>query len=694
MPEKTPAEHLATPVQFLKGVGPQRAEQLTRMKLHTARDILFGFPRDYQDMNEMVPIDQLEADKLVGVCGTVEEIDMRNTGPGRSMLGVLIRQDNHYLRGLWFNQPYMLKRFTRGQRVVFSGKASQKGGRWEMTHPQVEMLAADQAPPSARVLPVYGLTEGISQYHMRRIVSGVVQSHAQYLDEVFPTAYLEEHGLFGIRQAVEQIHEPDNRDRLDEARYRFVYQELLVLQLALAIRKSLLTRDCRSTPLEVDAQVDARVRRLLPFKLTAGQERAVEEIAADMAQGFPMNRLLQGDVGSGKTVVAVYAMMLAIARGQQAALMAPTEVLAQQHFGTLEKILSESRVRLGLLTGSLSAGDRRDLIAKIEAGEIDILVGTQAIVQSGVEFASLGLVVIDEQHKFGVQQRATLRKAGLDPHYLVMTATPIPRTIAMTLFGDLDTSTIKDRPPGRQEVHTYVAGEGQRASWWEFFRKKLHEGRQGFVITPLVEDSGEDGITGVESAFENLANGELEQFRLDLVHGRMPAAEKQEAMDAFRRGDTQVLVATSVVEVGVDVPNATVMTIENAQSFGLAQLHQLRGRVGRGQFGGFVCAFADLEKPNAEKRLQAFSESSDGFHLAEVDLQLRGPGELLGTRQHGLPPLRMADLLDDSAVAETARADAIELVQDMEQLRSEDWRGLMKMVQIRYGKTLELGDVG
>ncbi len=692
--EKTPAEQLTTPVQFLKGAGPKRGPLLEKLGLRIARDLLFFFPRDYQDMSEMRCVDDFEEDIPLSVCGTVEEIEMRNTGVGRSMLGVLIRQDRDYLRAVWFNQPFMQRKFFQGQRVLLSGTARLNGMRWEMTHPQVQMLNDEEQPPVGRILPIYALTEGLKQSHLRRVVQNVVEQCLEAVDEVFPEDYLREHRLWPIRQALPQIHAPVDKPSLEAARRRFIYQELLVLQIALALRKRQLTTQRRAPALAATAQIDSRILRLFPFELTADQKQAMSEIAADMQRDWPMNRLLQGDVGSGKTIVAVYAMLLAVAHGHQAALMAPTEVLARQHARTLTTSLSESRVRIGLLTGSLTAAQRRDTLAAIRAGEVDLIVGTQAIVQEGVEFTNLGLVVIDEQHKFGVRQRATLKQAGLDPHYLVMTATPIPRTISMTLFGDLDVSTLSHSPPGRQPVHTYLGDDEKRESWWEFFRKKLREGRQGFVVTPLVEESETKQTASVQAAFEQLANGELAEFRLDLIHGRLSAAEKDNAMEAFRRGDIQVLVTTSVVEVGIDIPNATVMTIEGGHWFGLAQLHQLRGRISRGTHPGYLCVFSEAATDEARQRLQAFAGTSDGFELAEIDFHLRGPGDLFGTRQHGLPPLRIADLNRDMEILDEARRDAQALIAEDPDLSDEKFSRLRRMVVARYGKALDLVDVG
>jgi ATP-dependent DNA helicase RecG len=697
-PQKSPSEQLATPVQFLKGVGPQRAELLAKLDLHYAADLLFFFPRAYQDMSELRDIDQLEEKRLSSVVGVIEEVDLRNIGPGKSMLGMLLKQGTRYLRCVWFNQPWMRDKLAIDRRVLVSGEPKLEGLRWEMVHPRVELLADDEDAPAGRILPVYSLTEGINQSQMRRIVSGVVESHAGLVDDVFPDEFLDAHQLWPIRAALPQIHAPNDEASLQQAQRRFIYQELLVLQLALAIRKWRLSHQRQAPPLPTSSKIDARITRLFPFTLTAGQRQAIDEVTADMARPFPMNRLLQGDVGSGKTVVAMYAMLLAVAHGYQAALMAPTEILARQHLQTLSTALAASKVRLALLTGSLTPAERRETLDKIASGDVDVVIGTQAVThavaQSGVEFKKLGLVVIDEQHKFGVRQRAALKKAGVDPHYLVMTATPIPRTVGMTLFGDLDVSTLRESPPGRQSVHTYLASDEQRMRWWHFFRQKLDEGQQGYVIAPLVEEAEAVEAANVQATFETLKSGELQNYRVGMLHGRMTPADKESTMKAFRSGRTQVLVATSVVEVGVDVPNATLMTIEGGERFGLAQLHQLRGRISRGAHPGYLCVFASPASDEAQERLDAFTKTSDGFELAELDFRLRGPGDLFGTRQHGLPPLRVADLRRDVAVVEEARRDAQSLIESDPELANPALARLRRMVFHRYGEALDLGDVG
>jgi ATP-dependent DNA helicase RecG len=692
---RTPTELLATPVEFVRGVGPQRGELLTKLGIHTAADLLFFFPRDYQDLTDRRAVRQLEEDRLQTVRGEVVEVDASSSGFGKSRVGVLVSDGEDYLRAIWFNQPFMREKFRQGQHVLMSAKPRYRGGRWEMAHPRVTWLHGPEDQPEMRLLPLYPLTEGLAQYHVRRAVSEAVAKFGPVLDEVFSERLLAEYDLMPLAQALPAIHQPADAEELVRARRRFVFQELFVLQLAVVARRWQQQVGFRAPELAVTADVDARIRRLFPFELTAGQQAAIRDVAADMGRDVPMNRLLQGDVGSGKTVVAVYAMLLCVARGHQAALMAPTEILARQHAETLAELLRASRVRHLLLTGGLTAKQREQSLADIAAGNIDLVIGTQAIIQEDVRFARLGLVVIDEQHKFGVRQRAALRQGERSPHYLVMTATPIPRTVSMTLFGDLDVTTLRDMPPGRQPVKTYVVEPGAQQRWWHFVRDKLRQGRQAYVVAPLVDESENVAAASVAEAFERLTNGELAAFRVGVIHGRMTPAEKEQAMADFRTGHTQVLVSTTVIEVGVDVPNACVMVIDSAERFGLAQLHQLRGRIGRGSFPAFCAVLVEEElSDQARERLDAFAGTTDGFELAEMDFEQRGPGDLFGTQQHGLPPLRIADLRQDRAVLEEARGKAAELFALDPGLKHPDHARLRRQMLARYGQALELGDVG
>ncbi len=468
-------EILATPLVDVASIRPPQAALLARLGLRSVRDLLFNFPRDYEDLSDLRSVDQLEADVLQTVRGTVEEVESRSTGFGKSRVGVLINDRGLLLRATWFNQPFMREKFEIGQRVQLSAKPKMRGGRWEMTHPHVTWLGDELADPgqqaSTRDLqPVYSLTEGLSQYHMRRIASEVIPKFADVPSEVFSGELRGEYQLMPIAEALRMIHAPDDAASLAEARRRFIFQELFVLQLALAARRHQQRVNFRAPELAATAQIDARITRILPYDLTPGQRAAIDQIGADMAATAPMNRLLQGDVGSGKTLVAVYALLVCVAHGHQAALMAPTEILARQHAHTLEKILKQSRVRYRLLVGGLKPSERETVLAEMAAGDVDLVIGTHALLEEKVQFNSLGLVVIDEQHKFGVEQRAALRRGDRSPHYLVMTATPIPRTMSMTQFGDLDVSTVRDMPPGRQPVTSYVVGPGERERWWHFVR--------------------------------------------------------------------------------------------------------------------------------------------------------------------------------------------------------------------------------
>ncbi|MEK6249460.1 MAG: ATP-dependent DNA helicase RecG, partial [Planctomycetales bacterium] len=562
------------------------------------------------------------------------------------------------LRAVWFNQPFMEKRFYPGQYVLISGKAKLRGMRWEMTHPNVQTLEQESDDADGRLLPVYPLTEGVKQGQVRRVVASALEMCLEDVEEVFAPEYLEEHALLPIQDALKQIHMPSDKAGLEKGRYRLIYQELFMLQLGLGLRKNYCRQLSAAPALVATAKIDARIRRRFPFELTSGQSAAIADITEDLANTCPMNRLLQGDVGSRKTVIALYASLLAVAEGYQVAIMAPTEVLARQHARVLGRFLEASRVRTALLAGSLTETQRSAVLSEMAAGKVDVVIGTHALVQPNIEFLKLGLVVIDEQHKFGVRQRAVLKQSGLQPHYLIMTATPIPRTVTMALFGDLDVTTMRDFPPGRQLVQTYLASESERAKWWDFYRKKIKEGRQGYVIAPLIDESDHWEVASLSEAYEQLANGELEEFRLGMMHGRMSGKEKDAVMAEFHEGHIQVLVSTTVVEVGVDVPNATLMTIEGAERFGLAQLHQLRGRISRGMHPGYCSLFAEPTGEESQARLEAFVQTSDGFELAEVDFRLRGPGDLFGTRQHGLPPFRIADLVRDAEIVKLAQQDA------------------------------------
>ncbi len=625
-----------------------------------------------------------------------EVYDVTQSAHGnRHILNVVIEQpDGALLRGVWFNQPFMVNKFETGQTVQFRGKAAKRSSRWQMTHPTVIWIDDSQSIPTGQWLPVYSLTDGINQHQMRKIVAAAVEDCTELVAESFPEPLRQELEVCDIESAIKWIHQPRDEQQYERARNRLVFQELLVLQLALAIRRHRVQARSVAPPLELSPKIRARIIGRLPFELSESQQQVFQEISADMNRPFPMNRLLHGEVGSGKTMVAICAMMLAVAAGHQTALMAPTEILAQQHFQTLSRLLQNSRVSLALCTGSQKVSERRATHQRVAQGEIDIVIGTTAIVQSSLDFKQLGLVVIDEQHKFGVQQRARLKQSGFDPHYLVMTATPIPRSITMTLFGDLDISVLQRHQAAVNKTNTYLGTEDSREKWWQFFAEKLRQGRQGFVVAPLVRGADDTDVNSAEKLYESMVHGPLESFRVGLIHGQQTSEEKQSTMEKFTSGQLQVLIATGVIEVGIDVPNATVMTIESAERFGLSQLHQLRGRVGRGQHPGYVCAFATSQDPTEIDRLNAFAEIDNGFELAQADLRLRGPGNLFSTQQTGFPPLMIADLIRDEAILQQTQQQARAIIADDPDLADPALTRLRQLVLLRYGQALEISDVG
>ncbi|MFN6110769.1 MAG: ATP-dependent DNA helicase RecG [Planctomycetota bacterium] len=684
---------LLTPVDRLPGVGSPLARLLERLGLRTAADLLFNFPRRYEDYTELTELAHLEVGTTCSVVANIREVDQRVTVTGKHVQYVLLEQNRHYLRAIWFNLPYMEKRFQVGQLLHLRGTVKENGGRFEMLQPHYKVLEPGETGVEKKLLPVYPLTEGLKQWQLRKITERVIGDYAGLIEEALPEPVRQELALYPIREAIEQVHFPSTAATAEEARRRLVVQELLVLQLALAMRRYQHAQGQTALPLPLTGKIRDRILGRMPFELTEYQQQAFAEIAADMDRAIPMNRLLHGDVGSGKTAVALCAILLAVAHGAQAALMAPTEILARQHDRTIREILRNSRVRIALWTGSTA--HRQSLSEKIAAGEVDIVVGTQAIVQSELSFAKLGLVVIDEQHKFGVKQRSNLRQlSSTVPHYLVMTATPIPRTISMTVFGDLDVSALRRPERLRAPVHTYLGTDATREKWWDFVVKKLREGRQAYVIAPRVETDDEVAAASAERLYERLSNGPLAAFKLDLLHGRQSAEEKDAALRAFAAGQTQVLVATSVVEVGIDVPNATIMTIESAERFGLSQLHQLRGRVSRGVHPGFVCCFSTTDNPEDNDRLKAFRETNDGFELAEIDLRIRGPGNLFSTQQTGFPPLRIADLVRDAGLLQQIRELGTRIIAADPELQAEEHARLRQLVLTRYGQSLQLGNVG
>lgn len=680
--------------QFLKGVGPARLEMLRRLGLATVEDLLWHFPREYEDVSDVRPVSALTAGAMQTVQGEVVEIEGKQLPDGRTLVSVVLSDDGQCLEGVWFNQPYAAGRFRFGQRLAFSGKPQWRRDHWQMLNPRVRPLDVATGTEAQTLWPVYALTEGLRQDQLRPIIRRAVEQFAGHVVDILPPALRQQHGFVDVAQALHDIHIPARLAVAGAARRRFVYEDFLVLQVALALRRRELRDRQRAPALPVTRTIDAHIRRLFPFALTADQDRVIADICRDLAGQRPMQRLLQADVGAGKTAVAVYALLVAVANKYQTVLMAPTEVLAQQHWRTLDRYLERSRVRRLLLTGSIGGRARQEAHAGLRDGSIDLVVGTQALLQEDIRFAQLGLVVIDEQHKFGVNQRARVRRLGVDPHYLVMTATPIPRTVALTVFGDLDLSVIRELPPGRQPVRTRWMLPGQRESVYQRLREGLSQGRQAYVVCPLVSESASLDVRAAEQTFAELRSGPFAEFRVGLIHGGLVDTEKDAVMDRVHRHELDLLVSTTVIEVGVDVPDATMMVIEHAERFGLSQLHQLRGRISRGQLPGECYLFAEPATDEARQRIQVFVRTNDGFTLAERDAELRGLGEFFGTRQHGLGDLRFANVQKDRDVLTLARRDALTLVSADAGLRQPEHQLLRTRVLERYGQTLELAEIG
>jgi len=641
------------PVETLPGVGPRRAALLARIGVRSVGDLVRHFPTRYLDRRSITPLGSLRPGEPATVRGTVVRVRAYRSSRRRiPVVEATLEEGRRRVALVWFGQPWRAREFAPGDSVLAAGRVQEEGGRIAVDECEVVGPDAD----ASGLVPCYPSTEGLGARTLRALVSAALVE-AGPPAEVVPPALRERRSLFPAGEALRAVHRPSTPEEAEAGRRRFAYEEFLRLQTGLALRRREASRERAARLLRVDRTLDFRIRRLFPFRLTAAQERAVEAIRKDLAAGPPMRRLLQGDVGSGKTIVAAYALLAAVGHRAQAALMAPTEILAEQHAETLSRLLSRSKVRLALLTGASSGRARAALLGRIAAGEADLVVGTHAVAEEGVRFRDLALAVIDEQQKFGVLRRAALGEKGARPHVLVMTATPIPRTLALAAYGDLDLTVLEGRPPGRKEVTTlYVPPAGRREKL-DFIRRKLGEGRQAYFVCPLVDDSDRSALRSAAAMHAELSR-EFRGFEVALLHGRMRPEQKEVAMEAFRSGKARVLVSTLVVEVGVDVPNASIMVIEHCERYGLAQLHQLRGRIGRGPHASTCILFGERNE-----RVSAFVATNDGFRLAEEDLRLRGPGELLGTRQSGLAGLRAARLPGDAALLEQARDDAFGLVE-------------------------------
>ncbi len=664
-----------TEIQYIKGVGPKRAFLFAKLNIRTLEDLLYFIPFRYEDRAGIKKISHLEAGKIQTVEGEVMAVSLTET-PRRRMkiVDVALSDASGLLHALWFNQQYLKDVFKKGDRVMLSGpvKANYYGGfSIEMENPVYERVEADAAHVHMdRIVPVYHETKGMTSKQMRSLMKSVLARYADQIPEMLPARLIEKYRLLPLSQAIKQVHFPEKETNVSllnqgrgPAHRRLIFDELFLLQCGLALRKKGLSEKMPGIAFDVRKSGQAALKKLLPFRLTAAQERVFTEIRADMSKPLAMNRLIQGDVGCGKTLVALMSLLIAIENGYQTALMAPTEILAVQHYFAVKDYLEALGKSVCLLTSDMKKKAKEDVLHKAASGACDLLVGTHALIQKGLRFKNLGFAVVDEQHKFGVLQRVTLLKKGVQPDLLIMTATPIPRTLALTLYGDLNVSVIDEMPPGRAPIQTRLYYGKSRPEVYRFIAAEIKKRRQAYVVCPLVESSEKLDLKAAVEHFEMFKRDVFPHFNIALLHGKMKRDEKEAVMRQFKSGKIDLLVATTVVEVGIDIPNATVMAIEHAERFGLAQLHQLRGRVGRGRAQSYCLMIADdpISK-DAKRRLSAMVQSTDGFKIAEEDLAIRGPGEFFGTRQSGMPVLQVANLIRDAKILEVARQEAFDWV--------------------------------
>jgi ATP-dependent DNA helicase RecG len=692
--EATNKLDLSTPVQFVKGVGPSRAETFAQMGVQTVGDLLEYYPRDWAFAPTPVKIAQLRPNETASIIALIESTDYQSFRR-TPLFEAMVSDDTGTCRIVWFHGGYMRNQFQPGQIIMASGKATIYKHQLQMTNPKFTVLDEAHANPELYFSGgVYPASARLTSAQIKRIIGPLLERLDEWIDELHDKDTLKRLRLIERRDAYHWIHMPPEEDNLAKAKRRLKFDELFLMQLGLALRRYRTQHFSAAPACTWSDEMDSRIRRRFPFLLTEDQNNCIAEIARDMERTEPMNRLLQGDVGSGKTVVALYAALLAVGNGLQAAIMAPTEILASQHFISMERYLKNSQVKRVLITGGLTGKKRRELLDSVRDGDVDVVVGTVALLQKDIEFRRLGLVVIDEQHKFGVHQRAELRKDST-PHCLVMTATPIPRTLAMTAFGDLDVSIIKHSPPGRGAIVTRWVDPDHRQKAYDFIRERLKVKKQAYFVYPRISstDEGDNEVKAATDGWQELAHKVFPEFNVALLHGQMPSTEKQQIMTDFRKGKIDALVSTVVIEVGVDVPNATIMVIEAADRFGLAQLHQLRGRIGRGESKSYCLLFGETENEIARSRLEVMTRTTDGFEIAEQDLRIRGPGEFFSARQHGLPDLKIANIIDDYELLVMARKHAFELASADPMLTDEKHRAIRRTLLSRFGDSLGLADI-
>lgn len=675
-------------IQFVKGIGPKRAEKLHKLNIFTLKDLIYYFPRQYEDRSKVKKINQLENEEKVTIKGVITRMDSYSPKKGMNIIRMDMRDDTGYIKLSFFNQEYIKRAFKSGDSIVVFGKVKIENNFKEFVPIEIEHYSS-KPQSNCKIEPVYPLTYGLSNKELQGIIRSVLTKEEFKVKEYLPTYILEKYKLCGIDFAVRNIHSPSNKEALKIALYRLVFEEFLILQLGLFYFKNGVNESSGIEFKENEKLND--IIESLPFKLTKAQNRALSEIAQDMTSSKVMNRLVQGDVGSGKTVVALLALAIAVLNGYQGALMAPTEILASQHYDSFKEILERFNIKSELLVGSLTKKQKEKVLEKVKNQEVDILIGTHALIEDKVEFKNLGIVITDEQHRFGVRQRGRLSNKGDSPDILVMTATPIPRTLALILYGDLDISIIDELPPGRQPIETIAIEHKRRNEAYEnLVRSEVQKGRQVYVVCPLVEESEKIEATAASELVEELKREFFSDLRVGLLHGKMRPAEKDAIMDDFKNKKLDILVSTTVIEVGVNVPNATLMIIENAERFGLAQLHQLRGRVGRGKHKSYCILIYNSKTEVCKERMAIMEETTDGFKISQKDLEIRGPGEFFGTRQHGLPELKVANIFKHIKILKQAQLEARYIIGQDRRLQLKENQKIKEEILYKFSEREEI----
>ena len=675
-------------VKYIKGVGPERVKSLNKLGIYTLEDLITYYPRTYEDRSKAKKMDELENGEeglIEAICvSRISEIRIRKN---MTIYKLIVRDETATCEITWFNMPYLKTKFKIGNRYKFFGKVKRTASKIEMNSPIFE--EAENSINTGKIIPIYPSIYELTQNTLKNIMNNGIKMVYGNLVETLPEYLLKEYNLIDINKAIKNIHFPENFEEYNKARQRLVFEELLVLQLALLNLKNNYAVDETGIAFNKNVHI-SDVINTLPFKLTRAQTKVLEEIDSDMESAKPMNRLLQGDVGCGKTAVSIIASYKAVKSGYQVAIMAPTAILAKQHLENFRKMLGQFNINCELLVSGLTKKQKEDILERLKAGEIDILIGTHALLEDNVEFKKLGFVVTDEQHRFGVRQRAKISSKGTNPDVLVMTATPIPRTLALILYGDLDISIINEIPPNRQKIDTFAVRQNMEDRVNNFIKTQINEGRQAYIVCPLVEENEEIEAKSVLELAEKYKNQTFKEYKVEYMHGKLKPAEKDAIMEDFKNGEIDILISTTVIEVGVDVPNANIMVIENAERFGLATLHQLRGRVGRGKYKSYCILKYKGKSDVIKQRMEIMTKTNDGFVVSEKDLELRGSGEFFGTKQHGIPEFKIANLFEDIETLKSVQSVAIKIIEEDSKLENEKNASLKKQVDNKFEKRIEI----